>query len=109
MSKFFYVYILESETDRARFYVGFTDDVRKRVRNHDAGRVLHSAKWRLGEWTLTSDFLIAIGRRNLSGISNQHPVGHLRKSIYDQARTISEAVAPELLAEADSFRFTKRT
>jgi len=45
MSKFFYVYILQSEMDRAHFYIGLTDDLRSRVRNHNAGRVLHTAKW----------------------------------------------------------------
>ncbi len=46
MAKFFYVYILQSEIDRERFYTGLTDALRKRVRKHNAGRVLHTAKWR---------------------------------------------------------------
>ncbi len=46
MAKFFYVYILQSEIDHERFYTGLTDDLLKRVRNHNSGRVLHTAKWR---------------------------------------------------------------
>jgi predicted GIY-YIG superfamily endonuclease len=47
--KFFYVYILESATDRA-FYVGITEDLRVRLKKHNAGEVSHTAKycpWRI--------------------------------------------------------------
>ena len=44
--KFFYIYILQSELDVNRFYTGLTDDLRKRMRNHNKGRVLHTRKWR---------------------------------------------------------------
>jgi predicted GIY-YIG superfamily endonuclease len=46
MPKFVYVYILKSETDPEHFYCGLTDDLRKRVQKHNAGQVLHTAKWR---------------------------------------------------------------
>jgi putative endonuclease len=46
MGKFFYIYILQSERDEDQFYTGLTDDLRKRIRSHNAGRVLHTAKWR---------------------------------------------------------------
>ena len=46
MAKFSYVYILQSEIDPRRFYTGFTDDARRRLRTHNAGRVSHSAKWK---------------------------------------------------------------
>ena len=52
MNKFFYVYILQSAADERRFYTGLTDDLRKRLKNHNAGRVLHTAKWR--PWRLKS-------------------------------------------------------
>jgi len=48
MAKFFYVYILESEIQPDRFYTGLTDDLRKRLKAHNAGRVLHSSKWKPG-------------------------------------------------------------
>src|SRR6266576_6328180 len=46
MVKFFYVYILQSELDAERFYTGLTNDLAQRFRSHNAGRVLHTAKWR---------------------------------------------------------------
>jgi predicted GIY-YIG superfamily endonuclease len=46
MVKFFYVYILQSELDAERFYTGLTDNLIERFRSHNAGRVLHTAKWR---------------------------------------------------------------
>jgi putative endonuclease len=46
MSSFFYVYVLQSELDPERFYTGLTDNLRQRLRTHNAGRVLHTAKWK---------------------------------------------------------------
>lgn len=47
--KFWYVYILESITD-GTFYTGITEDLRARLKKHNAGEVPHSAKhcsWRI--------------------------------------------------------------
>ena len=47
---FSYVYILHSETDAERFYVGLTDNLKDRLRRHNAGEVSHTAKfkpWRI--------------------------------------------------------------
>ena len=47
---FAYVYILQSETDPLRFYIGCTRDLRKRFAYHNRGSVLHTSKlrpWRL--------------------------------------------------------------
>lgn len=41
-----YVYILQSDADERRFYTGLTDDLRSRLRSHNAGRVPHTAKWK---------------------------------------------------------------
>ena len=41
-----YVYILESETRPGRYYVGETDDLRRRFRQHNAGLSVHTAKYR---------------------------------------------------------------
>ncbi len=41
-----YVYILQSDTDERRFYTGLTNDLRKRLRSHNAGHVAHTAKWK---------------------------------------------------------------
>ncbi len=48
--KFFYVYILQSETNEGDFYVGFTEDLQARLKKHNAGEVPHTAKlrpWRI--------------------------------------------------------------
>lgn len=38
MNKFYYVYILLSEKDR-KFYIGITGDIRKRLEEHNSGKV----------------------------------------------------------------------
>lgn len=40
-----YVYILRS-TEGDHFYVGHTDDLRSRVKSHNAGNVRHTSKYR---------------------------------------------------------------
>jgi predicted GIY-YIG superfamily endonuclease len=41
-----YVYILHSTTDADRFYVGATEDIRSRLKEHNAGEVFHTAKFK---------------------------------------------------------------
>jgi predicted GIY-YIG superfamily endonuclease len=43
---FFYVYILQSQKFLDRFYTGITDNLRDRLRRHNAGEVPHTAKYR---------------------------------------------------------------
>ena len=43
---FYFVYILTSETDRARHYTGFTENLEKRLEAHNSGKVPHTAKYR---------------------------------------------------------------
>ena len=48
--EFSYVYILQSQPDPEHFYVGLTDDLRDRLRRHNAGEVAHTSKfhpWRI--------------------------------------------------------------
>jgi predicted GIY-YIG superfamily endonuclease len=48
--QFFYVYILESESRPEHFYAGLTEDLRARLKRHNAGEVPHTAKscpWRI--------------------------------------------------------------
>ena len=40
-----YVYVLRSERESDRFYVGLTADLRKRLRDHNAGHSIHTAKY----------------------------------------------------------------
>jgi predicted GIY-YIG superfamily endonuclease len=42
---FFYVYILQSESDDGRFYVALTDDLRTRLKKHNKGDVPHTSKF----------------------------------------------------------------
>jgi predicted GIY-YIG superfamily endonuclease len=47
---FHYVYILQSEKIPERFYVGLTNDLKGRLRKHNAGDVPHTSKlrpWRI--------------------------------------------------------------
>ena len=47
---FFYVYILQSESDPGCFYVGITEDLKARLKKHNEGEVPHTAKnrpWRI--------------------------------------------------------------
>ena len=47
---FFYVYILRSEAAPETFYVGFTENLRTRLKTHNSGQVPHTAKhrpWRI--------------------------------------------------------------
>jgi len=52
-----YVYILQG-LNSDHFYVGITDDLRARLRKHNAGEVSHTAKyapWRLKTYIAFSD------------------------------------------------------
>ncbi len=44
--EFCYVYILQSQASAKHFYSGLTDDLRDRLRRHNAGEVPHTAKFR---------------------------------------------------------------
>jgi putative endonuclease len=45
-----YVYILQSISDVDRFYVGVAEDVGSRLKEHNAGEVFHTAKYK--PWSL---------------------------------------------------------
>jgi putative endonuclease len=50
MTNFAYVYILRSDVEPARFDTGLTEDLRRRIRDHNVGKVRHTAKFR--PWSL---------------------------------------------------------
>ena len=52
--KFFYVYILQSESNGKHFYVGFTEDLQDRLKTHNAGHVPHTIKFR--PWRIKTAF-----------------------------------------------------
>ena len=49
-----YVYILRSTADGEHYYVGISDDLKSRLRQHNAGEVAHTSKHR--PWTLKNYF-----------------------------------------------------
>jgi len=59
MNSFCYVYILQSTVDEERFYTGLTDDLRDRLKAHNAGRIRHTATWR--PWRLKT--YVAVSNR----------------------------------------------
>ena len=44
--QFHYVYLLRSESDPTRVYVGITDDLEARLKAHNAGSAKHTSKYR---------------------------------------------------------------
>lgn len=42
--KFYYVYVLQSESNSERFYTGFTDDLESRLKTHNQGKCKHTFK-----------------------------------------------------------------
>ena len=54
----YFVYILQSEEDPDRFYVGIAKDLRDRLKKHNAGEVSHTSKfrpWRLKTYIAFGD------------------------------------------------------
>jgi predicted GIY-YIG superfamily endonuclease len=45
-SRYYYVYILQTEQEPAHFYVGFTEDLHERLSHHNSGGDFHTAKYR---------------------------------------------------------------
>jgi putative endonuclease len=45
-----YVYILQSENQPDRFYTGVTDDISRRLREHNTGQSIHTNKFK--PWAL---------------------------------------------------------
>ncbi len=53
-----YVYILQSEIDPERFYVGSTTDLKRRFAEHNSGNSIHTNKykpWKLRTYTAFGD------------------------------------------------------
>ena len=57
-----YVYILQSREESDRHYVGIAKDLKSRLKQHNAGEVLHTAKfkpWRVKNYVAFDDQLTA--------------------------------------------------
>ena len=55
---FYYVYILQSTVAPGRFYTGFTENLETRLKDHNSGKDLHTAKykpWRIKTTIAFSD------------------------------------------------------
>jgi putative endonuclease len=46
----FYVYVIRSVSDPKRYYIGFTQNIDQRVKEHNEGKSLHTTK--CGPWEL---------------------------------------------------------
>ena len=47
---FYYVYILQSKINTDRFYIGFTENIENRLKDHNSGKNSHTAEfkpWRI--------------------------------------------------------------
>jgi putative endonuclease len=45
-SGFFYVYILQSTNNADKFYTGFTENLQKRLKDHNSGKNPHTVKYK---------------------------------------------------------------
>jgi predicted GIY-YIG superfamily endonuclease len=57
----YYVYLIRSEAFPEQKYVGFTTDLRKRISDHNAGKSIHTSKFK--PWKLVSYHAIAEKRK----------------------------------------------
>ncbi len=54
-----YVYILQSELDPDRYYTGLTDDLDRRLEEHNEGKSIHTNKfkpWKIKTYTAFSNY-----------------------------------------------------
>ncbi len=59
-----YVYLLESLSSSGRRYIGFSDDLRQRIDDHNSGKNPSTARYR--PWRLTAYFAFANRQRTLT-------------------------------------------
>ena len=45
-----FVYLIQSERYAEKYYTGITDDIKKRISDHNTGKSLHTSKYK--PWTL---------------------------------------------------------
>lgn len=57
---FYYVYILQSAFDTGRFYIGFTENLENRLKDHNSGKDPYTAKYK--PWRIKT--AIAFADRN---------------------------------------------
>ncbi len=52
--QYFYVYILQSEINSDRFYVGYTTNIKERLKKHNQKECIHTCKY--APWKLKNYF-----------------------------------------------------
>jgi predicted GIY-YIG superfamily endonuclease len=78
-----YVYILQSVSQPDEFYTGLTNDVRTRLKAHNAGQSPHTSKhkpWRLlsAHWFANADTAVAFERYLKTGSGRAFALKRLR-------------------------------
>jgi len=71
MSKFHYVYVIESLSRHGQYYIGFTDDLDDRLKHHNGGVVPSTAPYR--PWVYRTCIAFADRERALALIVGPHP------------------------------------
>jgi hypothetical protein len=72
-----YVYVIRSRAHPKRYYIGFTENIDQRVKEHNEGKSLHTAKY--GQWELA--FLSGSAIQTQSSRSRALPQVRLRTGI----------------------------
>jgi len=72
MNGYTYVYILQSLADSCRHYTSLTDDLHARLKKHNAGEVIHTAKYK--PWQLMT--AIAFHDRRKAAAFEQYLKSH---------------------------------
>ena len=70
--QFYYVYILESMSSPGHFYTGFTEDLKQRLKDHNADHSPHTTK--LGPWRLNTYWDAATAHRRLNSSVTLRPL-----------------------------------
>jgi putative endonuclease len=63
MGAYFYVYVLESESNPGQIYTGYTTNLKQRLADHNSGKVPHTSKflpWKIRSTTAFKDKTRAI-------------------------------------------------
>jgi len=59
--KFYYVYILQSDSDSEHFYTGFTEDLESRLKSHNSGHSPHTSKYK--PWHIKHPLRLLTGKK----------------------------------------------
>ena len=64
----FYVYLIKSISNPDQRYIGMTDNLQQRLKNHNSGRSLHTSKYK--PWTLIN--YVAFSSKNVAADFEQY-------------------------------------